>query len=223
MTFRTLFSTCLCIAFYAQAQAAEITAASAKIEPVPDLIWSFMQGKSYNTKLKGCAQREDLVLLTLPYWNYKNEAKIGHLIVHKSQGSTVKEIFVRLYTDKSYQFESMRLVDEFGGDDRASMNANNTSAYNCRLVAGSERLSSHAKGLAIDINPFVNPYVWKLGTSPPAATKFDTLKERKALKDHPGMILADSPIVKLFKAKGWGWGGEWKGSKDYQHFSADGR
>jgi hypothetical protein len=213
----------LCLALAAPSQAGEISAASAKIEPVPDLIWSYMQDKSYNTKLKGCAQREDLVMLTLPYWNYKNQAKIGQLIVHKSQGKTVKEIFVRLYTDKSYQFESIKLVDEFGGNDRASMNANNTSGYNCRIVAGSQRLSSHARGLAIDINPLVNPYVWREGTSPLGGKKWDTLKERQAAKDQPGMILADSPIVKLFKAKGWGWGGEWNSSKDYQHFSADGR
>jgi hypothetical protein len=209
--------------FAAPLKAAEVTAASAKIEPVPDLIWSFMEGKSYNTKLKNCAQREDLVMLTVPYWNFKKEAKIGHLIINRSQAETVKDIFVRLYTDKSYQFQQIKLVDEFGGDDRTSMNANNTSAYNCRLVSGSDRLSSHAKGLAIDINPLINPYVWRKGTSPLGGKKWDTLKERQAAKDEPGMILADSPIVKLFKAKGWGWGGDWTNSKDYQHFSADGR
>jgi D-alanyl-D-alanine carboxypeptidase len=65
--------------------------------------------------------------------------------------------------------------------------------------------------------------VWKGGTSPPAATAFDTLKERVAAKKRPGMILRNSVIVKAFKAKGWKWGGDWKTIKDYQHFSRDGK
>jgi hypothetical protein len=194
-----------------------------KLQPIPDTVWQAMQGKSFNTKTKGCAQRDDLVLLTLPYWNFKGESKIGQMIVNKSVGETVRDVFVRLYNDKSYKVERMELIDAYGGDDRASMNANNTSAYNCRLIFGSTRLSSHAKGLAIDINPLVNPYVWRKGTSPPGGKKWDTVAERKAAKDQPGMILPESPITKAFKAKGWGWGGEWNNSKDYQHFSADGR
>jgi hypothetical protein len=209
----------LILVFLVQAHAQDIS----NVQPIPDDVWKSMQGKSYNTKIKGCALREDLVLLTLPYWNFKDEAKTGQMIVNKSQGDTVRDIFVRLYEDKSYKIERMQLIDAFGGDDRASMNANNTSAYNCRLVSGSTRLSSHAKGLAIDINPLINPYVWKKGTSPPGGKKWDTVAERKAAKDQPGMILSDSPITKAFKAKGWGWGGEWNNSKDYQHFSADGR
>lgn len=182
-----------------------------------------MQGKSYHADLKGCAQREDLVLVTVPYWNFKNEKKTGQLVVHKSAGKTVSKIFTDLYTDKSYQFERIELIDKYGGNDRASMNANNTSGYNCRVVAGSTRLSSHARGLAIDINPLINPYVWKEGTSPLAGKAWDTLKERTAAKNKPGMILRDGAITKAFLAAGWGWGGQWSGSKDYQHFSADGK
>jgi D-alanyl-D-alanine carboxypeptidase len=196
---------------------------AAKFQPIPDAVWSSMQGKSFHAEVKGCAQRADLVLVTVPYWDYKGKSQTGEMIVHASIGKDVLSIFNTLYTDKSYAFERIALIDAYGGNDRASMNANNTSGYNCRAVSGSTRLSSHARGLAIDVNPFTNPYVWKLGTSPPGATAFDTLKERTAAKNKPGMILADSPITKAFKAKGWGWGGDWKNSKDYQHFSADGK
>jgi hypothetical protein len=194
-----------------------------KIQPIPDATWAAMQGKSFNTVVKGCAQRDDLVLVSVPYLNFKNEKKQGQLIVHKSVGATVLKIFTDLYTDKSYQIERMELIDVFGGNDRSSMNANNTSGYNCRVVSGSTRLSSHARGLALDINPLINPYVWRKGTSPLGGKPFDTPKERNAAKNQPGMILSSSAITKAFLNAGWGWGGNWTSSKDYQHFSADGR
>lgn len=204
-------------------QATEISVADAKLEPIPDTVWAAMQGKSFHTEVKGCAQRADLVLLSVPHWNFNGEAKLGQLIVHKSIGTDVLDIFTRLYTDKSYAVDRMELIDVFGGDDRASMTVNNTSAYNCRVVAGTTRLSSHARGLAIDINPLINPYVWSKGTSPPGGAKWDTPNERTAASAQPGIILKSSTITKAFLAKGWGWGGNWKTTKDYQHFSADGK
>ncbi len=199
------------------------TAHAQSVQPIPDAIWAAMQGNSYHVEIKGCAQRKSLVLVTVPYWDYAGKSQTGQLIVNKTVGQDVLAVFKTLYTDKSYLFERIELIDKYGGNDRASMNVNNTSAYNCRTVSGTLRLSSHARGLAIDINPFTNPYVWKDGTSPPGATAFDTLKERNAAKNKPGMILRNSPIVKAFKAKGWKWGGDWTSTKDYQHFSADGK
>jgi hypothetical protein len=198
-------------------------ALASDIAPIPDPIWQNMQGKSYNTKLKDCAQRDDLRLVTVPYWNFKGEDKTGQLIVNARAAKTVAQIFTSLHASKAYAFERIDLVDAYGGDDHASMMANNTSAYNCRLVAGSTRLSAHAKGLAIDINPLINPYVWKGGTSPKEGEPWDTTDERKAARNKPGMILPDSAITKAFKKAGWGWGGDWKGTKDYQHFSATGK
>jgi D-alanyl-D-alanine carboxypeptidase len=195
----------------------------ANLQSLPDATWADMQGKSYHAEIKGCAQRADLVLLTVPYWNYEDVAKIGELIVHKSVGADVLDVFKTLYTDKSYSFQRIELIDKYGGDDRASMTVNNTSGYNCRVVSGSNRLSSHARGLAIDINPFTNPFVTKKLTSPPGSEAFDTPAEREAAKNQPGMILRKGVLVKAFKAKGWKWGGEWNSIKDYQHFSADGK
>jgi D-alanyl-D-alanine carboxypeptidase len=217
--FVTLFSLALISPSYADAN----LLAKAKVEPIPDAMWTAMQGKSYHVDIKGCAQRADLVLLTVPYWNYKGEAKIGELIVNKAVGKDVLSIFNTLYTDKYYAFERVELIDKYGGDDRASMTVNNTSAYNCRTVSGTTRLSSHAKGLAIDINPFTNPFVTKDFTSPPGAEDYDTPAERAALKDKPGMILRKGALVKAFASKGWKWGGDWKSIKDYQHFSRDGK
>lgn len=193
------------------------------ISPIPDDVWAGMQGKSYNPAIKGCAQRRDLRLLVLPYRDYAGEVRQGWMIVHRSVAEDVQAVFVGLFNDKSFAIQRMDLIDVFGGDDEASMAANNTSGYNCRQAAGSTRLSSHARGIAIDVNPLTNPFVWKKGTSPAAGAAFDTPAERAAAKGEPGLILTESAIVKAFKAKGWGWGGDWKSSKDYQHFSADGR
>jgi D-alanyl-D-alanine carboxypeptidase len=220
---RACLTALMMFAWVVPLHAAEISADAAKLQPIPDAVWASMQGKSFHAEVKGCAQRGDLVLLTVPYWNYKGVANIGQLVVHKSVGRDVLEIFKTLYTDKSYVFERVELIDGYGGDDRASMTANNTSAYNCRVVAGSTRLSSHARGLAIDVNPFTNPFVTSKITSPPGSEAFDTPAERTAAKNKPGMILRKGVLAKAFKAKGWSWGGDWSSMKDYQHFSKDGK
>lgn len=220
---RLMFAAALTAILAVPSAGAEDVEAVGKITPIPDAVWSQMQGKSFNPRIKGCAQRQDLRLLTLPYRDFGGEAKRGRMIVHRKVAKDVVEIFVKLFKDKSFMIERMELVDAYGGDDDASMAANNTSAYNCRLTPGATRLSSHARGIAIDVNPLVNPYVWRKGTSPPGGTPWDTPQERTAAAGQPGLISADGAITKAFRSKGWGWGGAWKTSRDYQHFSADNR
>jgi hypothetical protein len=99
------------------------------------------------------------------------------------------------------------------------MAANNTSAFNCRFVSGTARWSEHAYGRAIDINPVQNPYVSSSGRASPPAGAAYVDRSRRA----PGMIHAGDAVVRAFAAVGWGWGGSWRGVKDYQHFSASGR
>ncbi|MBT8207858.1 MAG: M15 family metallopeptidase, partial [Acidimicrobiia bacterium] len=113
----------------------------------------------------------------------------------------------------------IQLVDVYGNDDDRSMEANNTSAFNCRTVGGSSEWSEHAYGRAIDINPMINPFVTTSGSVfPPSGTQFVD----RAL-DTPGLIAADGTVVRAFASIGWEWGGNWNGSKDYQHFSETGR
>ncbi len=181
-----------------------------------------MQGKSFNPAIKGCAGRRDLRLLVVPYRDYEGQTRQGRMIVHRDVARVVRDVFVQLYRDKSFAIAKMELIDAYGGDDEASMAANNTSGYNCRAASGSTRLSSHARGIAIDVNPRTNPFVRKSETSPAAGQDLDTPEEREARAATPGLITAKSAITKAFAAKGWTWGGTWKTSKDYQHFSADG-
>ncbi len=178
-----------------------------------------MQGTSWHTDMP-CPARDDLRLLTIPYVDFYADRRDGRMIVSAEVADDLLSIFADILS-AGYPIQSMRLVQEFGGDDGLSMAANNTSAFNCRLVAGTNRLSQHALGKALDINPVQNPYVTRSGVSPAAGVDFDEPHERKA--DVPGVITAEHPVVRAFKARGWGWGGDWSASKDYQHFSESGK
>lgn len=188
-------------------------------QPIPDETWAAMQGVSWHVGLP-CPARAELRLLSVPHVDFKGRQKEGQLIVATDVAEDVLGIFADIHA-AGYPIQSMRLVHHFRGDDGFSMAANNTSAFNCRLVAGTTRLSQHALGRAIDINPVQNPYVNGGRTSPSAGVDYDEAAERRAQPG--GVIVADDAVVTAFKARGWGWGGDWSSMKDYQHFSANGR
>ena len=111
-------------------------------------------------------------------------------------------------------------VDRYRGDDDASMAADNTSGFNCRAAvsSGPTHWSMHAYGEAIDVNPVENPYVLGGAVKPPAGRGY--LDRSRA---RTGMAVAGSVLVRAFDSVGWGWGGRWTSSRDYQHFSSNGR
>ncbi|NNC91732.1 MAG: M15 family metallopeptidase [Acidimicrobiia bacterium] len=160
---------------------------------------------------------EDLRLLSVTYWGFDDRAHQGELVVHADVADDIVTVMRSLYSEQ-FPIERMELVDGFDGDDDASMAANNTSAFNCREVSRRPGVwSQHAFGTAIDINPVQNPYILRHGTVlPPGA-----VTERTGAL--PGLIGPDSVVVEAFAAIGWGWGGDWTGVLDYQHFSASGR
>jgi hypothetical protein len=113
----------------------------------------------------------------------------------------------------------MEPVDRYGGDDYRSIEADNTSSFNCRNATGSTRWSNHAYGRAIDVNPIENPYVSGGTTSHPASRPY--LDRARHLR---GTAYEGGTLVEAFRSVGWGWGGTWSGSvRDYQHFSVNGR
>lgn len=184
-------------------------------QEIPEEIFARMDGVSYvendNISL------EDLRYLRLLYVGFDEQTHVGELVVHESIADTILEIFHDLY-ENGYQIEKMRLIDDYGGDDHASLLDNNTSAFNYRVVEGSEKLSRHAYGLAIDINPFYNPYVTYPGgvehISPEGSEPY---ADREA--DFPHKIGKDGDLCwQLFSEHGFTWGGDWKNLKDYQHF-----
>lgn len=164
----------------------------------------------------GCpVPRRDLRYVTVTHVRFDGSARQGELVVHKAVAEDVTGVFARLYAAK-FPIRKMRLVDDYGGSDAASMAADNTSGFNCRRVTGSTRWSEHSYGRAIDINPVRNPYVYRGTVEPPAGERF---VDRSPLRK--GMVTAG--VRKAFAAIGWSWGGAWTTRKDYQHFSATGR
>lgn len=184
-------------------------------EPISDEIYKRIAGISYPTDCT--IELSDLRYLTLQYNDFNGNPQSGEMICASSIAQDVVEIFYELYTN-GYQIESIKLVDEFGGDDTASMLANNTSCFNYRVVEGTTRLSNHAKGLAIDLNPFYNPYITykKDGSVNISPKGSEAYADRSAA--FPYKIDESDLAYKLFKEHGFTWGGNWNSVKDYQHF-----
>ncbi|MEM9203129.1 MAG: M15 family metallopeptidase, partial [Actinomycetota bacterium] len=160
---------------------------------------------------------EDLRWLEVTHWDMNNQVADGVLVLHVDHVDAVISVFERLF-DARFPIESMRPITDFAADDDASMRANNSSAFNCRLIDGTNRWSQHAYGGAIDINPLVNPWVRGDVVDPPGGAAY---VDRTI--DEPGLIRAGDVVTDAFAAIGWGWGGDWSSSLDYQHFSHNGR
>lgn len=159
--------------------------------------------------------REDLRYLKLLHYGFDGEIHVGELMVNVKVAEEMIEIFTKLFEHK-YEIEKMHLVDDYDADDFASIDVNNTSAFNFRTVIGGSSLSKHAYGTAIDINPQQNPYVtYRTGSAHWVHTNSDAYIER-ADRDH--MITHDDICYQIFKEYGYTWGGDWNEPKDYQHF-----
>lgn len=132
----------------------------------------------------------------------------GQLLVHKSVVKDLKEIF-EIIKEIKFPIDKAVPIVKYGWNDEASMLANNTSCFNYRKQKGTNIILYHSKGLAIDTNPFLNPHI-KNDKSIPTGAIYDKTK--------PGTLTASFQVVKEFKKRGWHWGGNWRSSKDYQHF-----
>jgi hypothetical protein len=185
-------------------------------EPIRGQIEDRIVGSSWH---RGCpVGLNKLRLLEVSHWGFDGDVHRGRLVVHRAEDRAILRVMKRLF-NKRYPIRRMELIDRYGADDNRSMNADNTSAFNCRFVAGTSRWSMHAYGRAIDVNPIENPYVSGSHVSPPAGEPYaDRSRNAK------GMIHAGDVVVKAFRKKaGWEWGGAWSGgTKDYQHFSSNG-
>lgn len=160
---------------------------------------------------------DDLRYVTVSFWGFDDRSHQGELIVHRTVADDIVTVFEALYAAR-YPIEEMRIVTQADLDAPPTGDGNNTSTFACRAVTGGSRFSEHAYGLAIDINPFQNPYVKGDVVLPELATIYG---ERGT--GRPGMISEGDPAVQAFDAIGWGWGGRWRSLKDYQHFALNDR
>lgn len=198
-------------------------------EPLSEKLQRYITGVSYpvtvdnsdsssETLLKSVEiGYDDLRYVHIRHYNFEGNPAEGELICNKAIAQDLTEIFYELYCNE-YQLEKVLLIDEYDGDDLASMEDNNTSCFNYRPVEGTSSLSKHALGLAIDINPFYNPYITynKDGSENVSPANASAYADRTA--SFPYKIDENDLCYQLFKEHGFTWGGHWNSCKDYQHF-----
>ncbi len=172
--------------------------------PVPAELY-----KSLNLPNNSKIKVDDLSFINVKYFGFDEQTYTGEMIVNKKVANEVIEIFDELYKIK-FPIKEISLVSKYNNSDSLSMVQNNTSAFNYRTITNSKKLSNHALGLAIDINPVQNPYI-KKGKILPANGRIKRTKAK-------GVILKNDECYHIFIKRGWKWGGNWKSLKDYQHF-----
>jgi hypothetical protein len=174
-------------------------------------------GKSWHP---GCpVDPAHLRAVALTYWGFDRRAHTGTLVVNVDAVSPVVAAFRAIYSAR-FPIRQMRPIAAYGGNDNRSMAADNTSAFNCRYAVsdGPKSWSAHAYGEAVDLDPLENPYRLDGRVLPPGGASYMNRGDVRR-----GMVVAGSAPVRAFDAVGWGWGGRWAGTPDYQHFSSTGR
>lgn len=198
-------------------------------EPLSNDLISYITGISYpalpseapegtlNVGEQNGISYADLRYVHIIHYDFDGKLAEGELICHNSIAEDLVEIFYDLYASE-YQIEKVTLIENYNGDDTASMADNNTSCFNYRVVDGTKSLSRHALGLAIDINPLYNPYIRydKKGGQTVSPVEGEAYADRTV--SFPYKIDPDDLCYRLFTEHGFTWGGNWNSSKDYQHF-----
>lgn len=170
-------------------------------------------------------EADDLRWVRLAFWGFDNRRHTGELLVNADAAEELVQVFERLYAAR-FPLEEMRITRAEELDAEPTGDGNNTGAFTCRPLHGTTTWAEHAYGRAVDVNPFQNPYI-----KPPNANGVPgdmLIPELSSAyldrsRQEPGMIRAGDVVVEAFAAVGWGWGGDWQKSKDYMHFSANGR
>ena len=179
-------------------------------EPIPQNVLERMKGKSLPDN--ALIRVGELRYLTIPYYDFNGLIQTGEMVCNQAVAHDLLLVFSELFQIK-YPIHSIKLIDDFDGSDDASMEANNTSCFNYRLVPGTRKLSRHAKGRAIDVNPLQNPWISGKKVYPATASEYVD-----RTKDFPHKIDHNDACYRIMKTYGFHWGGDWAGSNDYQHF-----
>lgn len=180
------------------------------IDTISDALLQRMRGKSMP---EGCTiSPKELRHLTLLHYDLEGRVRQGELVCNRRIADDLLCIFQELYR-QHYPIGSVRLIDDYDADDERSMQANNTSCFCFRTIAGSTKISKHAQGMAIDINPLFNPCVKGRRVQPASARKYADRQRR-----FPCKITTGDLCYRLFTERGFKWGGAWNSLKDYQHF-----
>ncbi len=180
------------------------------VSAIEDGVFANMLGRSYHPTILD--NRFSLRLVTVPYVDFQGIEQQGQLIVHREVAEEVGLIFARLYSIR-FPIRRIHRACFYDGDDQELMARDITSAFNHRVIEGTSRLSLHAHGRAVDLNPLENPYVRSDSVQPAEGVQYlDRTKEKQ------GLLKWGDPAVEIFIRSGWRWGGTFQSSKDYQHF-----
>lgn len=163
-----------------------------------------------------CSQEilEGQRLLEVRYMSFDGRCHQGQIVVHADLKNEVCEVFAEALV-AGFPVQSLipvshpKFRQNGRWSDELSMQANNSSGFNYRQIIGSSKLSMHARGRAIDINPLLNPYIRDKVTLPPNA---------EYCPAEPGVMTPECVVVRAFLERGWSWGGNWITLKDYHHF-----
>lgn len=160
---------------------------------------------------------DDLAYVTVTFWGFDERPHTGDLLVNAAVADDVVEVFRRLHAAR-FPLEQVRVIRADEVDAPPTGDGNVTTAFVCRPTTGATSWSQHASGLAIDVNPFHNPYVRGDVVLPELASAYRDRDDHR-----PGMIQPGDAVTQAFADIGWGWGGDWHSLADWMHFSASGR
>lgn len=184
----------------------------ATVEPVPDDV------RARSTWSPGCpVPLAGLRYLTVSFRGFDGDSHTGELMVAAAEADGVVSVFRALYA-AGFPIEEMRVPSPRDLAAHPTGDGNNTAGFVCRPTVGTTTWSAHAEGLAIDVNPFMNPYRRGDVVLPELASSYLRRDWQR-----PGMVAPDSLVVREFARIGWSWGGAWRTLEDYQHFTATGR
>lgn len=178
---------------------------------VPASVRARMEGCSWRGDDDRCPRWDALAYLRIDHVTFDGSTGQGEFVLAAAIAAPAIELFRRLW-QLGFPIRQATLVDAYGASDDASMEADNSSAFNFRVVAGSSTLSQHALGRAIDLNPVENPWRQPHKLVPPAGQAF---ADRANVR--PGMIVRPGPVVAAFDELGFEWGGDWRHASDDHH------
>jgi hypothetical protein len=182
-----------------------------EIRPVPDDV---AQRSSWRPACP--VTLEELSYVTMSFWGFDRDRHTGEMLVNASVARDVVSAFEAMF-EARFPIEEMRVAtlrEMREWETRPTGDTNLTSSFECRQSTGGSSWSQHAYGLAIDINPFHNPYLRGNEVGPELATAYTN-----RAWERPGMVHEGDVVTQAFDAIGWGWGGRWSSLKDWMHFS----
>ena len=152
---------------------------------------------------------DSLSLVDVLYYSFDGQRHQGQILVEAALEDDVYEIFL-LIEKLKFPVGKVIPIAAYRWEDGDSMADNNSSGFNFRVIEGTNKLSLHSFGRAVDINPVQNPVIYPNGLIAPAGAVYRP--------QNKGTFAAEDPIVREFIRRGWHWGGNFEQPNDYHHF-----